>query len=431
MKAFTDGLCAASLSLLIYAFTVSLVSAHSGVVGIRLDSYSVIQFDPNLIVYPGESMTIRANGSVNVNHHYWEERECNWFGLHCWYEKRESSNWLSADKVDIRLRLENGIAAKKNSATEYAISYPVESEGVFTSGSRVQAMIAGDNINRSECTGRPTYCSEGAIDLVIEKIDVSQRLAALEELLNKQTIQSIQTSSVKDPKFIDETLRDARYVGQQNVEKLVTILTKQIVRLRAGIAGNTDPTALALHMKIIELANFSLGLGSKQLADIAQLRLALTESYVDRQDFAQALAAGEQTLGAARESYSNNQNADTALVYGRSLRVNASAWREKQGKNSSTDIRLSIALLEQAIGLLWPFSNTGSVSVAVSDASVDMARMFNLLRTPSELEAGEKALVQAICFRAHAEENPGIGFDDWKADISECVAVDRPVSPAM
>src|SRR5262245_58981042 len=52
---------------------------------------------PNL--YAWERLKITVTGTVNINREIYEERECNWFGLHCWYEKRVRNNFVRPENV--------------------------------------------------------------------------------------------------------------------------------------------------------------------------------------------------------------------------------------------------------------------------------------------------------------------------------------------
>src|SRR5689334_9486711 len=56
-------------------------------------------------LYPGERLKINVGGTVNINRQIYEVRECNWFGLHCWYEKRVRNNYVKPENVPLLWKL--------------------------------------------------------------------------------------------------------------------------------------------------------------------------------------------------------------------------------------------------------------------------------------------------------------------------------------
>ena len=404
-----------------------------GHVNIVWDKPQQVQFTPDVKVFPGEKLTIISSGQVDIDHHYWESRECNWFGLHCWYEQHDQANPVGAASLEVEIKVEGGNSTA--GASPYLVTYPLTADSAnFTDGVRIAAMIwtsgKGQPSNRGPCIGRPDRCSVGELTLTLTA-NVDDRLIALKDILGKQTIKNIDPSAIRSREFIDPLLSDPGIANPVDIGKLSEILTEAIWRFRQSIAEKTDATFASQHMKIIDLAGYTLNLSNISLPNAAKLRIAIMESYLDRGEYAQATTVAPQTMDAAKKAFTNAATSDTALLYAMSLRDNAIAWRERQTRNSSSDIRVAIALLDQAVEILWDFSATKEISEQISQISVDAARMLNLLRTSAELQAGEQRLAQAICFQMHAEKSAGKTFVDWQktatdASVGDCKLVQRP-----
>jgi len=403
-----------------------------GRVNILWDKPQLVQFVPDVKIFPGESMEIVSSDTVDVDHAYWETRECNWFGLNCWYEQRDRANLKSASQLEIEIVLDGGAAS--TGASPYKVDLPLsQNYSNFTQGVRLAAMLWNPGkqhpASRGPCIGRPAHCSVGDLTLTLAKINVRPRLDALEAILAKhKDISTLDHAVVTSTDFIDPLLSDPSIASAGTIRDLAKILADAVTRFRKALNGKTEQTAAPLHMKIIDLSTYALRLSQVNRDDAAKLRLAIMESYLDRGEYAHATKEAPLLMNDAKAAFDNTPNSANALIYAKALKANAAAWREKLARNSSADIRVSISLLDQAVEVLWKFTEHEGVSKAISDISVDAARMLNLLRTDAELKAAEVRLVRAICFQMHDEKGGGRSFEDWRSSglepsVDNCVSV--------
>ncbi|OWY30136.1 hypothetical protein CEJ42_05865 [Herbaspirillum robiniae] len=231
-------------------------------------------------------------------------------------------------------------------------------------------------------------------------------------------IESLDVPAITDGNSIDPLLYDPVVASQASILRLASILREACERLRGTIANKAGGSSASLHLKIIDLASYAVKLASKSDQDSAALRLVITESMLDRGDFTGATQEAPKMMGDASAAFKSAPDAKNALLYARALKANAAAWREKRARNSSTDIRVSIALLDQASDVLWDFTQYPGVSSVMADINVDAARMLNLLRTAAELKSAEDRLVAAICFQMHAENGQGNNFESWRSAVN-------------
>ncbi len=377
-----------------------------------------IQLVPDIKLYPGQSFEIVSSGRVDVDHQFGERRECNWFGLNCWYEQWDRPNWMGADALDVRLVPEAGNVTQAGST--YKLEIPLSAgNGNFRQGVRLNGMLLKSGgqspMQRGPCTGRPAHCSQGDLLLTFAQVNVEPRLSALEAYLAAQKVDELDVLALTSRDFIDPLLFDPAIASEGTILRLSSILAKATSQFREQIPNKTEANAAPLHMKVIDLVSYALKLSRITEQDAARLRTLVTESYLDRGDYAAATKEAPKMMADAKAAFDKTPNdKDAALDYARALKANAAVWREKGARNSSTDIRVSIALLDNATDVLWKFSARPGVSKAISDINVDAARMLNLLRTSTELKSAEERLVTAICFQMHAEKDAGTEFEEWR-----------------
>ena len=65
------------------------------------DGYRPLGAVPNL--YAFENVRLTVSGSVNINREIYEERECNWAGLNCWYTPRVRNNFVTVSYTHLTL----------------------------------------------------------------------------------------------------------------------------------------------------------------------------------------------------------------------------------------------------------------------------------------------------------------------------------------
>jgi hypothetical protein len=395
----------------------------TGRVNILWDKPQQIQLVPYVKLYPGESADLVASDQVDVDHQFGERRRCKWFGLSCWYEQWDTPHWVPASGFDIELVPDDGSVVRNG--TVYHLTIPLSAGNAnFTSGANLNGMLWLDAPrrppgSRGPCIGRPALCSGGDLTLTLTNIDVTARLNALEARLANLKIDSLDVPAVTSKDSIDSLLAEPTVATEASITRLANMLARTCERLRGTITDKQSPASAPLHLKVIDLASFALGLARKTEQDTATLRIVITESLLDRGDYASATQEAPAAMNSAKSSFQANPDAKNALLYARAMKASAAAWREKKARNASSDIRVSIALLDQATDVLWDYTQFDGVSNAISDINVDAARMLNLLRTVAELTAAEQRLVTALCFQMHAEQGKGKSFDSWRGSVNE------------
>lgn len=416
-------------ALLAAAVCWGLASAHAadpvtGRVNILWDKPQFIQLVPDLKLYPGQVIEVVTSGQVDVDHEFGERRRCKWFGLKCWYEPWDRPTWLGADALDVQLVLEEGTVTPAGAGHRLEIPLAAGNAN-FTRGVRLSAMLWKKGrqhpAQRGPCIGRPRYCSQGDLQLTFASVNSKARLDALESILANQRIETVDVLALTSRDYIDPLLFDPAVASEATIARLSSILAQAAGQLRDRIPDKASGAAAPLHMKVIDLASYALKLSRVSEQDAARLRTLVTESYLDRGEFARATTEAPKMMADASAAFQKSPGGQTALIYARALKANAAAWREKGARNSSSDIRVSIALLDKATELLWGYTEHPGVSQAMADINVDAARMLNLLRTMAELKAAEDRLVAAICFQMHGEKGAGTTFDAWRASASDAV----------
>lgn len=395
-----------------------------GRINILWDKPQFIQLVPDLKLYPGQTIDVASYGQVDVDHKFGQSRRCNWFGLHCWYEQWDRPTWMSADALAIELQLEEGTVTE--SGPTHRLEIPLAPGNAnFTRGVRLSGMIWKKGkqhpIQRGPCNGRPEHCSQGDLQLTFASVNSTDRLNALDSILASQRIETVDVIALTSRDSIDPLLFDPAIANQTTIQRLSSILAKAAGQFRDSIPNKSSGAAAPLHMKVIDLATYALKLSRITEQDAAKLRTLVTESYLDRGDFALATNEAPKMMREATAAFQESPGGESALIYARALKANAAAWREKEARNSSSDIRVSIALLDKATDVLWGYTDHAGVSKVMADINVDAARMLNLLRTDADLKAAENHLVAAICFQMHGEKGTGTTFDAWRGSANEAV----------
>lgn len=425
MKTFRALLLAAACWCLAIA-AATAADPVTGRVSILWDKPQFIQLVPDLKLYPGQVIEVVSSGQVDVDHEFGENRRCKWFGLKCWHESWDRPTWLGADALDIELVLEEGTVTTAVSGTGHRLDIPLAAGNAnFTRGVRLSGMLWKKGrqhpIHRGPCIGRPKHCSQGDLQLTFASVNSTARLDALESILSNQRIETMDVLALTSRDYIDPLLFDPAIAPEATIQRLSSIVTKAAGQFRDRISNKASGTAAHLHMKVIDLASYALKLSRVTEQDAARLRTLITESYLDRGEFARATNEAPKMMADADAAFQKSPGGENALIYARALKANAAAWREKGARNSSSDIRVSIALLDKATEMLWGYTDYPGVSQVMADTNVDAARMLNLLRTVAELKAAEDRLVAAICFQTHGEKGAGSTFDAWRSSASDAV----------
>ena len=382
-----------------------------------------LQLVPAIKLYPGTSMDIVLSGQVDVDHQFGERRRCKYFGIKCWYEQWDKPHWVGPDGIELQLAVD-GAGVTRNGKV-YQFNLPLKGgDANYNAGVNLYGMLWLNGTvapaSRAPCIGRPARCSGGDMTISFVNINVKPRLDALASRLETVTIDALDVAFIRSEDNIDALLYNPAFASDETITRLVSLLTQAAERLRGTIGSASPGNARALHLKIIDLASYADSLARKSPADAAKLRILIAESHFDSGNFSGATQEAPKMMDAAKKAFdSDSGNVENAKLYARAFKVNASAWREKKARNSSADIRVAIALLDQAVEVLLPFTAQDAVSKLISDINVDGARMLNVLRTDAELKAAEEKLVASVCFQLHAEQGKGSQFKDWKTTVKD------------
>ena len=420
-----------SLSLLVFLFyalsaRAGQLSAVTGRVDVLWENPQKIQLVPDIKVYPGEVISVKIGGSVDVDHEFGESRRCSWFGLHCWYEQWDRPHWYDSNSMMMNLLVDGG-HVKSTGGGSFEIEVPLSKNlENFSNGVGLSGMLylndGASPTSRGPCIGRPSRCSQGALTLSFDKIDATARINALERILAQQRIKELDVLALTNGDFIDQSMSNNDIANESTIKALTEILTKAIKKFHDQIASNETPEASPWHLKLIDLSAYALKFSAISSINAAALRTVVTESYLARGDYAAASQAAPKMMKDATTAYNANKNSsEAALTYAKALRANASAWREKGAKNASTDLLISIALLDQASEVLWHHISVDGIPQAMSQINVDAARLLNLIRTSAEWKAADDRLVAAICFQMYGEMGNNQPYLDWVKNVSDPV----------
>ena len=136
-------------------------------------------------IFPSERIKITVNGSVNTNRELYEVRECNWFGLHCWYEKRVRNNFVRPESIPLLWSLPEGSENGQISHSGATESPAVDWGDVPLTAARTLSAVVGsaaNGINRLGCSGETPRCSVGAYNVTIEVDSGPRALRLLRDL---------------------------------------------------------------------------------------------------------------------------------------------------------------------------------------------------------------------------------------------------------
>ena len=379
---------------------------YSGNIDVLPGEPSHIQLNPAVMLLPGESMTLTIDGTVDVNHENYEERRCKYFGLKCWYEWRSVPHLVPASgfTVEFELRTEQGVLVeaftRAASDQPITLNYPGKNRSL-TQPVRVYAVLQRPGMNRTPCTGRPRYCSAGALRIRSTATQVDDRLRRIEARL-KTALTTLDPLLVQSDQFIDPILIDtaARRLSVQKVfAEQMAAQRSEIVRTNAR--------------NIVEIAKFALGLSSANPSQTNSLNSTILEAYIQMGDYRMVTQYGKEALVNAKSECKAKEDgtfespgSPACTQYAEILRLNAIGWLERRARYASTEIRVALGMLETAIGALgYPLQKalgpdlTCSVNPepcrTAAQLYIDGARMLSVLRTRPELSKAEEWLTAA------------------------------------
>ncbi|MCM8857093.1 MAG: hypothetical protein LC541_08010 [Candidatus Thiodiazotropha sp.] len=373
---------------------------YTGRVNVINNKPVYIQLNPNVMIMPGEEVTFKASGSVDVNHQHYEVRRCKYFGLKCWYEKRSVPNFREVNEFTIKVDLVASDGTVKSSTEKvtggndpFKLSYTADNNS-FTSPAKINAYLIypHQQMNRTPCKGRPRFCSQGEITISTNAlaVDIEQRLNRLEEELT-DNFANLDPVVVRSDLFIDPLLRDTDS-KRKDVQKIFVE--------KLGLHADKKDYA----RKVVDIAKYARSL-HKNKEQVTILNNYIFEAYVNLGDYKKIVNEGGNNLKTAKDSCENLPGTSKQCIeYSKMLRLNAIGWMEQKARYSSTEIRVALGLLESGVEVLEPGSmdtkqkcNVHKVACELLSAHyIDLARMLTILRTSPELEKAEEYLTSAL-----------------------------------
>lgn len=317
-----------------------------------------IDLFPTTKFYPGQKIRLQVKGQIDVNHRFWEERRCNWFGANCWYEDRDASSWhatntfpavfrfqgasdlslLSSPDQTVTSSLTGGtekhlginssqlqdpqiveidIKARNSNNDLGAFGY-----GVTLLGKIVDFSTSGVGMNRATCAGRNT-CSAGSYRVTLLDVDNSGRFADLRSLLaNVKPLPSAILPILDKPFTHDPIVR-------QRVAQLIFEHAKKRYE-KPEDAGSTD---------LIQFLEYAAQLDVAK--GVGEIGNALANAYLKSGNVAQAKATAEANNPLLAEQFRiNPDDATKRINYLENINlIAATKVRERSGLYTSDLIK--------------------------------------------------------------------------------------------
>lgn len=329
-----------------------------------------IDLFPTTKIYSGQKIRLQISGQIDVNHRYWEERKCNWFGAHCWYEDREAPSWYSTDTFPVVFRLvgpndsnllSSPVQTSDNSlagGTERHIgitgdqlqspqtividvrttsaSKDINSFGTGTTllGKIVDVSTGGVTMNLATCAGR-NPCSAGSYRVRLVDIDNSNRIADLRTILG--------SANPPDPGAILPAL-DTLFTRDPAVRQKIAQVLFEHAKKRYQAdqdAGSAD---------LIQFLEFAAQLDVQK--GVNEIGNALATAYLKSGNVAQAKATAQANNPILARQFNDNPSDTTARTnYLQNIRlIAATQVRERSGLYTS-DLIKAVSLYIQASAL--------------------------------------------------------------------------------
>lgn len=391
---------------------------YSGGIPISRPNIETIEFSPDLMIYPGETIAIVTSGSANVNQYNYERRRCKWAGLKCWYEKKSRTQVRSADHFDVKIglfdRASNLVGGEQSIPTDPAIgggtitlTNPLE--GSFVRPLEVRAYIAkfgSTEIHRSNCTNRPQHCSSGELRLSVTT-EVKNRREHLAARLDNYSDGIVPSAKIMSRDFIDPVLIDTPERKRQ----------VQII-LADRIPGWVDKAPKSAQVPLVDLIEFALPL-SADAANRTKLIDARMAAFGKSGDYDSQAAVSAQ---AVKERSANCTPQSCEVVDAQNL-VNAlknlsTATTEGSVRNRLSDITLSVGMLQQGADTLEKALAGKKIGDYVetlkelSNIYQSLSDKLMLIRTPAEIAMAVDSMHRSVCIH-RAILNPQIAADPF------------------
>lgn len=415
------------LFIIIFALPFALLisnvlkaQTYTGNIDVVDNDYRPVQLSPNLLLFPGEKITVQMSGQANINHHHYEVRKCSWFGLSCRWVPRSRANWRPVSELELVVglydasgKLVPGSRRVWKGTGDHVMMYPNNYKAGFATPLRAKAYFRswnGASYHRTRCNGRPRYCSTGSPAFTVSASDIKKRLELLVTELNNMgnSLKTVDPVHIRSDRFIDNLLRDTP-------EKRAALLKifADMMECWNGSEGannceveNAD-SAPEVKSKILDVARYAKSFGDDP-KQISRLNRVMFDAYIAQGDYETLISESADALKVAKNAYDKNDTAQNAIRLADLLRGTGIARLEKRARYSSTDVRFAVGLMEQAIAVLEKHvKDQGSESDNTYDKLldtfssyyIDTARMMNVLRTPAELRYAERILDKAVCVK--------------------------------
>lgn len=383
-----------------------------------------IELFPGRDFFPGQIVSIQVGGGpIDVNHRFWEDRECNWLGLHCWYEKRDAPNPYRTDMFPLVVRalkragkeppdrppqseaprflLSRDVVVATTPAVPQTIIAEIDVAGadadlsVFGGAVQLFGKIAdkganGVQINRDPCVSRNT-CSGGLFTASVVNVDNAPRFEKLKTLLGKNpplptaVIRVLQADRllVRDPKVRQ---RLAEFLFKHAQQRYQT--------------QKTSPEYIAA---LEYAATLDKNQGSGALGN------ALAEAYLGSGNFAAAKVRAGGDLRALQVEFEKDPENETARkAYIDSIQINARVLVGERGALYSSDLVKAVALYRKAAELALSAARN-------TKASAETRRDFYSEAYGSAVEASK------VLMMARTEENllQAKALVDWALELAQ------------
>lgn len=391
-----DGLACRDKRLATEFAQASYVSSLGDPAKLTIEQDNYHQTFKDIVVFqPGHDVSLTIDGRIDVNRIYWSERKCKWFGLKCWYEPRERSNWQGIKERHILARLcsvgEQGSctkdlpikAASFTQLTEEPDLQAREDAGFsgLTRRFMLHSVIQGNGVHRNQCTGaRPSTCSMGDYTITAQ-VDVKPRVLMLEKLLDKpQRVDDLVRTHV-----VDDFIRRS-----DAARKVVACLYfGHVQRFFPEIPGGANA-----HRE--RLLKFIVDLDPDNKYRVELTSLLITSGAID-----EALEGMEEQLAQARERYEHSNHDDPAAEeYAKALLNSARLWIEDRVATEGADLEVAVGLFSELAEvrkkMLEKKPWDSDRLEGLVRAQIERARLLALIRTGAMLEQAEEGLMEAL-----------------------------------
>jgi len=390
---------APSLAQTTQGSTIEKAQVYRGGIPITRTAIQQIELAPELILYPGEAITVVTTGKANVNQHNYEKRRCKYFGMKCWYEKRSTTRLRSATVLEVEVGLydDRGELSGKLHTITNGNNVVLENPwgGIRTRGLHLRAYVKRDlgtsrPISRQSCGSRPKHCSSGEIGLAVTA-NVEKRRDALSSIFDNLNGDDVNSAQIMSRNYLDPLL----YAGEGNRVALQKLLGDDLQRW-VGQASKTSQGQL------VELIQYALKLSSDR-----DNRVLLIDSLMTSQgksgNFEELEASATIAVRERSKACESDCSVEDAKELITAMQSLATAKTERSARNRLSDITISVAILQKGVSVLsdalgqQTFSTVQAEFKDLSNIHQSLADKLMLIRTPAEIELAVQHMQRSVC----------------------------------